>query len=415
MVKNRWGVLAASFLGMICGPGPILVFAVAVFMKPITEDLGIGRALLSSASILATAVGLFGPPAAGYLIDRYGARRVMIPGILLFALGISGHSLLTSAPLVIYLLFILGNIFSAPASPVAFGIVIARWFDQRRGLALGVAMAGIGIGTALIPQLTAYLVNHYGWRIAYLGLAVTIVLLSWIPVALFVHEPPEFELSRKRHDSAVAHLPGLSAREAFKTGRFWAMSIAFFLGGVAINGTLGHVVALLGDRGIPLQVAAAALGTAGIALIVGRMISGWCLDRFYGPYVAIVSFLIPIIGILMLASGAGGTVPMIGTALCGLGIGAEVDLMAFFISRYMGIKAYGRIYGTCFSFFTIGNGVGSLLAGLSYDHFHSYTPAFLFFAGALVVTCALLLPLGPYPFPAQRHAPPLAEGKKVPA
>ena len=415
MVKNRWAVLVASFLGMICGPGPILVFAVAVFMRPITEDLGIGRALLSSASILATVVGLFGPPVAGYLIDRYGARRVMLPGILLFALGISGHSLLTAAPLVIYLLFILGNIFSAPASPVAFGIVIARWFDQRRGLALGIAMAGIGIGTALVPQLTAYLVNHYGWRTAYLGLAAAIVVCSWIPVALLVHEPAEFERSERRHQAAVEHLPGLSAREALRSGRFWAMSIAFFLGGAAINGTLSHVVALLGDRGIPLQVAASALGTAGIALIFGRMISGWCLDRFHGPYVAIISFLIPIIGILMLASGAGGATPMIGTALCGLGIGAEVDLMAFFISRYMGIKAYGRIYGTSFSFFTIGNGVGALLAGLSFDHFHTYTPAFVVFAAALVATCALLLPLGAYPFPAQRRAVPLAEAEKVPA
>ncbi len=415
MFRNRWWILVASFLGMICGPGPILVFAVAVLMKPITEDLGIGRALLSSASIVATAVGLLGPPLAGYLIDRYGARKVMLPGILLFALGISGHALLTASPLVIYLLFILGNIFSAPASPVAFGIVVARWFDQRRGLALGISMAGIGIGTAAVPQLTAYLVAHYGWRTAYLGLAAAIAIFSWIPVALFVHEPQSFEHSRREHNSAVAHLPGLTAREAFKNWRWWSMSVAFFLGGVAINGTLSHVVALLADRGIPLQVAASALGTAGIALIFGRMISGWCLDRFHGPYVALASFVIPIAGILMLAGGGGGTTPMIGTALCGLGIGAEVDLMAFFISRYTGIKAYGRIYGTSFSFFTIGNGVGALIAGLSYDHFHTYTPAFLLFAAALVLTCALLLPLGPYPFPAQRRAMPVGEAEKVPA
>jgi MFS family permease len=382
MVTKRWWVLVASFLGMACGPGPVLVFAFAVFMKPITEDLGIGRA---------------------------GARKVMVPGILLFALGLSAHSLLTAAPLVIYLLFAAGNLFSSAASPVPFGIVIARWFDQMRGLALGISMAGIGVGTAVIPKLTAYLVGEYGWRLAYVGLAATIVIFSWIPVVLFVHEPPVFEQSRKRHESAVEHLPGLAAREAFKTWRWWAMTVAFFLGAVAINGTLTHAVALLADRGIPLQQAASALTTAGIALIFGRMFSGWCLDRFYGPYVAIVSFVIPIAGILMLAGGAGGAVPMIGTALCGLGIGAEVDLMAFFISRYMGIKAYGKVYGTSFAVFVIGNGIGSVIAGFSYDHFHSYTPAFLFFAGALVITCALLLPLGPYRFPAHQHRTGLAK------
>jgi MFS family permease len=409
MAKNRWWVLVASFLGMACGPGPVLVFAMAVFMKPITEDLGIGRTLLSSASIVASLIGIAGPPSVGYLIDRFGARKVLIPGILLFALGLSGHALITASAFVIYVMFMFGNLFSSAASPVPFGIVIARWFDDMRGLALGIAMAGIGVGTALLPQLAAFLVGHYGWRLSFLGLAATIVIFSWIPVVLFVQEPPIFEESRKRHDSAVAHLPGLTAREAFADWRWWAMTVAFFLGAVAINGTLTHVVALLADRGVPLPVAARSLGTAGFALIFGRMISGWCLDRFHGPYVALASFIIPIAGILMLASGAGGSVPLIGTALCGLGIGAEVDLMAFFISRYMGIKAYGKIYGTSFAVFIIGNGIGSVIAGFSYDHFHSYAPAFIGFACALVVTCALLLPLGRYPFPAQRNREALAK------
>ena len=120
--------------------------------------------------------------------------------------------LVAVTPIVIYLLFICGNLFSSAASPVPFGIVIARWFDQMRGLALGIAMAGIGVGTAVLPKLAAILVGDYGWRTAYFGLAATIVIFSWIPTVLFVHEPPIFEESRKKHDFAVAHLPGLTAR-----------------------------------------------------------------------------------------------------------------------------------------------------------------------------------------------------------
>jgi MFS family permease len=382
---------------MIVGPGPILVFSLAVFLKPVTEDLGISRAQLSSASILGSSIGLIGGPTVGYLIDRYGVRRVIVPGVLLFALGISGDSLLTSSSLVIYSLFVFANLCGAGASPVAFSIAIARWFDQMRGLALGIALAGIGIGTAVVPQLTAYLINNYGWRAAYLGLAVAIVVTSWIPVVLFVRDPPAFE--RKQRSALVKHLPGLTASEAFKTWRWLAMTFAFFLGGAAINGTLAHVVALLADRGIPLQVAASSLGTAGIALIFARLISGWCLDRFNGPLVAAICFAIPIVGILMLAGGSSGKVPMIGTALCGLGIGAEVDLMAFFLSRYLGMKAYGKIYGVSWACFTIGNGVGALIGGLSFDRLHTYTPAFYLFAGMLMITCLLLLSLGDYPYP----------------
>ena len=196
--------------------------------------------------------------------------------------------------------------------------------------------------------------------------------------------------------------------------RFWVLTVAFFLGGIAINGTLAHVVALLLDRGLPLAQAAGSLGTAGIALIAGRLIAGWCLDRLNGPIVAAVCFAIPIAGILMLAGGVGD--PKIGTALCGFGIGAEVDLMGFFLSRYCGIKAFGRIYGVSFAFFTLGNGIGALFGGLSFDHLHSYTPAFVGFAVALLVASALFLTLGKYAYPARRRgAEPASNPEEVAA
>jgi MFS family permease len=413
MFKNRWWVLGASFLGMIVGPGPILVFSYAVILRPATQELGVDRSIFSSAALLATMIGLIGGPTVGWLIDRYGARRVMIPGVLLFSVGISANSFLTASTAVIYGLFVFGNLFSAGASPVAFSIVIARWFDKIRGLALGIALAGIGVGTAVVPQYTAYLVAHYGWRSAYLGIAVAIVIFAWLPVVLFIREPPAFAQRRaQQQQGGVAdHLPGMTARQAFKHWRWWAMTLAFFLGGVAINGTLAHVVALLLDRGIPIQVAASSLVFTGIALIGGRVAAGWALDRFNGPVIAAICFAIPIAGILMLASGAGGlTFARVSTTLCGFGIGAEVDLMAFFLSRYCGLKAYGKIYGVSFACFNIGNTVGALIGSLSFDNLHSYTPAFLLFAAALVIACFLFLTLGAYAYPARHETALPADG-----
>jgi MFS family permease len=145
------------------------------------------------------------------------------------------------------------------------------------------------------------------------------------------------------------------------TENFWLLSVAFFLGVLAINGTIVHIVALLTDRGVPLQVATGALSVAGTAIIVGRIICGWCLDRFWGPYVAVCFFVLPMLGIALLGSGWGFPVPLVGAALCGAGIGAEIDLMAFFISRYFGLKAYGRIYGLMFMLFNIGTGMGPVI------------------------------------------------------
>jgi MFS family permease len=208
----------------------------------------------------------------------------------------------------------------------------------------------------------------------------------------------------------------MTAREAI-TGswRFWALTVAFFLAIVAINGTLTHVVALLTDRGMSLQVATGALSAAGIALLCGRIVSGWCLDRFYGPYVAIGFFIIPMAGIGLFASGMGGMAPLAGAILCGLSVGAEVDIMAFMVSRYFGLKSYGKIYGTMFAAFSFANGFGPSIAGFSYDKYHSYGPAFMIFEVMLVVTCILIAPLGVYPYPARGKAEPSGGAQRVAA
>jgi predicted MFS family arabinose efflux permease len=184
--------------------------------------------------------------------------------------------------------------------------------------------------------------------------------------------------------------------------RFWAMTAAFFLVVVAVNGTLGTIVPILLDRGIPRQTALNALSVSGAALFGGRVLSGYLLDRLNGPYVASIFFLCATVGIGLLASGAGGGgVPFVATLLCGLGIGAEVDLMAFFVSRYFGLKSFGAIYGTMFALFAFGNGVGTFLMGIGYDRWHDYAQVLFSFDVMLVVACMLLLGLGPYRFAAR--------------
>jgi MFS family permease len=109
------------------------------------------------------------------------------------------------------------------------------------------------------------------------------------------------------------------------------------------------------------------------------------------------------VGIVMLGEGGGVLVPILGAAMCGLAVGAEIDLMAFFVSRYFGVRAYGRVYGAMFALFAAGNGVGPLIGGISHTRFHSYQPALVVFEVALLITCVLFLPLGPYSYPAPRR------------
>jgi MFS family permease len=415
---NRWSVVFASMCGLLVGTGPVLIFSFGVFLKPVAAELGVSRGTLSTAVLIATLVGAAACPALGYLLDRFGVRRVMIPGIVLYALAVAGFGFMQTRPaFLIPLIFAIVGLIGVVQSPIPYSAVLTQWFDRQRGLALGIATAGVGLGVALLPPFLALLIGWFGWRHAYFGLAVAIMILAWLPVALLVREPPALARAPARRGGGdlTAGLAGATASEAYAQWRFWALTIAFFLAVMAINGTLTHVIPLLTDRGIPAQQAAVIFSFAGYAIILGRILAGWCLDRMWGPYVAICFFATPIVGIALLSSNAGGLVSLVGAVLCGAGIGAEMDMMAFFSSRYFGLKAYGKIYGLMFAVFNVGTGIGPAISGISFDRFHSYVPIFVVYEVALAITCLLFVRLGPYPYPASIGHEESLLGQKAPA
>jgi MFS family permease len=389
-------------MGLMVSSGPINIFTFGVFLRAVTEDLHIGRGAFASAMLATNWISAASGPFLGWLLDRYGARRVLLPGAVLFALATAMQSYITPSLLVIYVLFAFRALAGAGLSPVCFAFAVSKWFDRRRGLALGIALAGVGLGTAVIPPLVAYLIANYGWRFAYVGLGLVVLVLGGLPALIFIREPQAHERAAMPH-LAHAAASGYDFTAVLKGRRFWALAVAFFLGVVALNGTLTQIVAMLMDRGVPLQAATRVLAASGIAAIVGRMVSGWCVDRYHGPYVAIGFFILPMIGTALLASGAGEPVPLLGALLCGAALGGEIDLMGFFVSRYFGLKSYGKIFGMMFGIFAGSTGVGPFISGLSFDRWHSYVPAFALYEVGLLVGCLIFLPLGPYPFPSHHR------------
>jgi MFS family permease len=310
-------------------------------------------------------------------------------------------------------LFGLSGFFGSGQTPLGYSKLIAQWFDRDRGLAMGIVQAGVGLGGIFVAQLARFLIGTFGWREAYIGIGITIFVVAFFPVAIFLREP-DSELAAAtapaeatgKSSSAV----GPTAGEVLRTSwQFWLLAIAFFLVVVTANGPLIHAVALLTDRGISIERATAALSAAGLAMILGRMLAGYCLDKFFGPYVAVASVGGAMIGLGLLISPARGLIPIAGTILCGLGMGAEGDIVPYFVSRYFGLRAFGQIYGYLFAVFMVGVGVGPSLLGFSFDRWHSYAPMFLFFEAGLLVACVMFLRLGPYRFriddqPADRDA-----------
>ncbi len=301
---NRWWIVLAAMLGLVVGQRSINVFAAGVFLAPVAQELGFGRGEISTAIGLSSVVTAVVTPFFGRLVDRLGVRPMLLWSIMLFALTTAALSLLTASTAVLFLLFAVSGVTAVGQNPTAYCRVITAWFDRQRGLALGLALAGVGLGTVFIPQLSSALIGHFGWRMGYVGLGVAIFVLAFLPVALLVREPEKPEaVGLPNSAREVPVLPGIGFAEAIRTWRYWAMTLTFFLAATTINGSLIHVVSLLTDRGIAANVAVGALSAAGLALIVGRIVAGYCIDNIFAPYIALFFLLSPMAGIAILATG----------------------------------------------------------------------------------------------------------------
>ena len=401
MDSKRWSIVAASSLALVASQGPINVFATGIFIKPISQELGFGRGDIATAIGISSVMTAVASPFFGRLIDRYGVRTPLAVSIILFALATAAMSLLPGSVFGLYAMFALAGLFAIGQTPGSYSKVVSAWFDRQRGFALGIVLAGVGMGTIVLPMICKTLIGTFGWREAYLGLAGLIILLALLPVLIFIREPAR---TLAGDLSPGVTLPGVSMAEAARDRRFWYMIVSFFLAVVAINGSLVHVVPMLTDRGMSLADAVAIISSSGIALIVGRLLAGWIIDRVFAPYVAVFFLVCPMVGLLILALQPVEVSPLVGVLLLGLGIGGETDLLSYMVSRYFGLAKFGTIYGWIFTAALAGNAVGSSILGWAFQLTHSYSATLIAYSLLLAVATALTLVLGPYRYPpADRH------------
>ena len=403
MFRNRWWIVFGSVLGLIVGNVTVLQFSASVLMKPIMAELGWNRSMVSAAVLLGSVSAALGTPIAGRLMDRHGVKRITLAAITLFALAIAAMSLAPAAPAAFLAMFSVVGLFSAGQAPLPYAKAIAGAFDRRRGLAMGIAMTGVGLGAALVPRLTQFYLDRLGWRGAYVAVGATVFVIAFVAVGLFVGDAGGSPRTAASEPQARV-LPGIDAGAAVRSSHFWMLAVVFLCIPVVANGTIVHLVPLLTDRGIPASRAVVVFSGIGASLIVGRLLCGFLLDRFFGPHVAIAFVVLPMLGVVTLLASSDPALTALGAVLVGLGMGAEVDLIAYLQSRYFGLRAFGQIYGYLFAVFTVGSGVGPFVMGATYDATGSYRPALIAFVAVLACAAWLLLRLPRrYPFPVMVH------------
>ena len=385
--------MLAVFVGLALSYAMFTVFMFGTLVQPLEQEFGWGRAAMSLALTITNITVVFGSPLMGYLVDRFGVKPLLVPSIILMGVAVWSMSLLPDSLARFYAGYLAITLFGLGTLPLSYSRVVIAWFDKRRGLALGIALAGFGVGGALVPEISKIMIEGYGWRSAYQLFAALILLVS-LPLALFVLR----EAPAERVGVPVPPATGLRNREAARTRNYWLVLSSFLLVGVGITSVLSHLVPMLLDRGMSLSSAARCMSTLAVALIFGRITAGFLMDHFFAPWVTAGFIVFGLAGgVALLALGATGGWAFLAAALVGLATGSEISEIAFIVGRYFGQLSFGQIYGIMFGAFQLGSAVAAPIMGYYFDRVGDYTGALWCVAGLALVGALLVAVMSPYP------------------
>jgi MFS family permease len=395
-----WVVVATSTLGLLFGAFPIVVSSFAVLFKPYIQEFHASRAAISLAILIHNVGAGCLATWIGRLTDRFGARSVILPGLGILGLVLIAAEAIGSKLWQLYVFYALLGAVSSTTTAVPYGVTVSRWFNERRGLALGLTMAGMGLGATVVPPLVQLLITGYGWRSAFAIAGGAILIIPMPIVGVFLKEAPVEGTAAM----APCQAEGLTWPEIRNSQTFWLMIAAFVLAAASITACVIHMAAIFSDRGATTASAALAVSVAGLALLAGRAGAGFFLDRYFGPHVAMFLFALTASGIALLWTGSTGMPALTGAFLVGLGMGAEVDIIAYLMSRYFGLRSLGAAFGFAFGAFVLASGLGPLIMGFAFDHTNSYRAPLAGFFCATVLAAALVGRLGAYRFTAKQNA-----------
>ena len=397
-----WWILLAATIGLAVSPAPIAFYSIGVLMQPLSEAYGWSRSEISLAATLLTAAIVLTTPVIGILVDRIGPKKVLIPSMLGFALSLFALSFAASLSTFHVLYFFMG-VLCAGANSLAYMRLLSYWFDRRRGLVVGIATAGMGLGFTIVPGFTQYLVEQGGAGSAYIGLGL-LVLCAGVPVvSLIVRDTPE-QCGLAVDGGEVSDTPegdtivtGISSAQAIRLPQFWIITGILTLGTGTIYSLALHLVSIVRIIEPDSNMAILAASIIGIMMIIGRLLAGYIYDRVYVPWVTAGIFVCAVAGTLLLATGMPGYWIIAASILIGLSSGAESDALAILVGRYFGLLAYGKIYGHIFCASLIGISVFPYILGLGYDHFGNYTEVLYICAALFGLSVILSFSLGPHP------------------
>ena len=385
--SRHWLLVLVCAVGIGVGVSSLPFYTQGLFIEAWIADFGWTRAQ-ASLGILGSTLALAAVlPFIGSIVDRYGLVTPVMISLLGLSLAYVLLGMFVQSIATFVILAMLQAILGSASSPLAYTRAINAVFNKQRGLALGVALSGAGVAATFGPTLISNAIDAFGWRGAYYAMALFTLVVGAVIILV---------LSRLNGAKTAVNIDMEAANRDFLVAKasrtYWTIMAAIFFLSLGLGGLMIHFVPILLDVGFPTNAAVKIAGVIGIAVVLGRLLVGFAVDRIFAPRVAIAILLACISGVLALAL-LGSVVAVPAAFVIGFSVGAEVDLIGYLVARYFGMHAYGQIYGRQYSTFLIATGLSPVILGAVRDATGTYTASLFTAAAFMVISAALFAKL----------------------
>lgn len=387
--KQGWWVVFGSFLALAITAG-VGFFSMPVMLGSIIEDTGWSLKEISIGVTIWSLAAAVYSPLCGAMIERFGARRVMMFGTGLGACltFLTGR---VNSLNQFYAIMLISSVAGMSNTYMPVATVVSRWFVRRRGIATGIAMLGLGAGGATLSFIVGRLLAEHTWREIYPILA-GILLLSWIPILIWIRDPDpeEEEAYTAEKGEGIDESRDLDLRAALRTRSFWGLSMGDTLTGFIFAIINFHLVYYLTADLENEKTATNVYSVLQICLALGTLVFGPLADRFSIRRVMFVCYLLPALATILLLPGEAAVLAFLFAIVGGMAGGGRSALFPVALVRCFGETHMAVIWGISNSFFMVGNALGPWVGGAVYERTENTQVIYIIWIVVMIVSAFLV-------------------------